>query len=148
MERESRNTPGLRMWGYEKGIKPDSHGSNDSVKGEKTSWARAFRRSLQVPPEDSDLGKQASCHHLPLDWDHLCFAACPMKCIKLFTVELCREVRRGEVMFEEPIELNFLQYTILGSYESTVSEGSGENKWYKWLFKSCIFSLFCINLEN
>lgn len=48
-----------------------------------------------------------------------------MKYIKLFTVELCRGVRR-EVRLEEPIELNFLKYTILESSETIMSEAQGK----------------------
>lgn len=47
----------------------------------------------------------------------LYFVVWPVKYIKLFIVELCRGVRR-EVRLEEPIELNFLKYTILESSKS------------------------------
>lgn len=48
-----------------------------------------------------------------------------MKYIELLTVELCREVRRGEEHLRRN-EFNFLQHTVPESHESIVSEGSGK----------------------
>lgn len=76
----------------------------------------------------------------------LYFVVWPMKYIELLTVELCREVRRGEATFEK----NWIWFsTIYCSRElwKYSVRGLRESKWSNGLFRSCAVWL-CVNLEN
>lgn len=115
--------------------RPDSHGSNDQLKDDKTNWDTAFKSSLEVPEGDSGASLSRKWSSFP-SWTGTTsyFVVWPVK--HMLPGELHREVKR-KVISEDQWNLIFWsdllwKYSVRGLRK--VSDSTDYSNIVFWLY--------------